>query len=202
MDKFTALSGIAAPLPLRNIDTDMIIPKQFLKTILRTGLGKSLFYEMRYDPATGQEIADFVLNKPQYRKAQILVTGDNFGCGSSREHAPWALLDYGIRCVIAPDFADIFYNNCFQNGILPIRLAQAQVDKLMDDANRGANAIVSIDLEKQEIRGPDGGVITFEIDPFRKHCLLNGLDNIGLTLEKDKAIAAFETAAAASRPWL
>ena len=202
MDKFTALSGIAAPLPLRNIDTDMIIPKQFLKTILRTGLGKSLFYEMRYDPATGQEIADFVLNKPQYRKAQILVTGDNVGCGSSREHAPWALLDYGIRCVIAPDFADIFYNNCFQNGILPIRLAQAQVDKLMDDANRGANAIVSIDLEKQEIRGPDGGVITFEIDPFRKHCLLNGLDNIGLTLEKDKAIAAFETAAAASRPWL
>ena len=202
MDKFTALSGIAAPLPLRNIDTDMIIPKQFLKTILRTGLGKSLFYEMRYDPATGQEIADFVLNKPQYRKAPILVTGDNFGCGSSREHAPWALLDYGIRCVIAPDFADIFYNNCFQNGILPIRLAQAQVDKLMDDANRGANAIVSIDLEKQEIRGPDGGVITFEIDPFRKHCLLNGLDNIGLTLEKDKAIAAFETAAAASRPWL
>jgi 3-isopropylmalate/(R)-2-methylmalate dehydratase small subunit len=202
MDKFTVLTGIAAPLPLRNIDTDMIIPKQFLKTILRTGLGKSLFFEMRYDNATGQEIADFVLNKPQYRKAQILVTGDNFGCGSSREHAPWALLDFGIRCVIAPDFADIFYNNCFQNGILPIKLPQSDVDKLMDDASRGANAMVTVDLEQQEIRGPDGGVIKFEIDPFRKHCLLNGLDNIGLTLEKDASIAAFEKSTAASRPWL
>ena len=202
MDKFTKLTGIAAPLPLRNIDTDMIIPKQFLKTIKRTGLGKSLFYEMRFDNATGKEVADFVLNKPAYRKAEILVTGDNFGCGSSREHAPWALLDFGIRCVIAPSFADIFYNNCFQNGILPIHLAQSEVDKLMDDANRGSNATVSIDLEKQEIRGPDGGVITFEIDPFRKHCLLAGLDNIGLTLEKSIAIKAFEDKAAASRPWL
>jgi 3-isopropylmalate/(R)-2-methylmalate dehydratase small subunit len=202
MEKFTVLNGVAAPLPLRNIDTDMIIPKQFLKTILRTGLGKSLFFEMRYDPATGQEIPDFVLNKPQYRGAQILVTGDNFGCGSSREHAPWALLDFGIRCVIAPDFADIFYNNCFQNGILPIRLPQADVDKLMDDAARGANATLTVDLGAQEIRGPDGGVIKFEIDPFRKHCLMNGLDNIGLTLEKDSAIASYEKTAATTRPWL
>jgi 3-isopropylmalate/(R)-2-methylmalate dehydratase small subunit len=202
MDKFTVLNGVAAPLPLRNIDTDMIIPKQFLKTILRTGLGKSLFFEMRYDNATGKEIADFVLNKPQYRAAKILVTGENFGCGSSREHAPWALLDFGIRCVIAPDFADIFYNNCFQNGILPVRLPQSDVDKLMDDANRGANATLTVDLESQEIRGPDGGVIKFEIDPFRKHCLLNGLDNIGLTLEKEKAIAVFETASKTSHPWL
>ena len=202
MDKFTILTGIAAPLPLRNIDTDMIIPKQFLKTIKRTGLGKSLFFEMRFDPATGKEVAGFVLNKPQYRKAQILVTGENFGCGSSREHAPWALLDFGIHCIIAPDFADIFYNNCFQNGILPIRLPQKDVDKLMDDANRGANATITIDLEKQEIRGPDGGMITFEIEAFRKHCLLNGLDNIGLTLEKDKSIKAFEDKANAARPWL
>ena len=202
MDKFTVLTGVAAPLPIRNVDTDMIIPKQFLKTIKRTGLGKSLFYEMRYDPATGNEIPDFVLNKPQYRGATILVAGENFGCGSSREHAPWALLDFGIRCVIAPDFADIFYNNCFQNGILPIRLPQSEVDKLMDDANRGANARLTIDLEAQEIRGPDGGVIKFEIDPFRKHCLLNGLDNIGLTLEKGNEIASFETTTAASRPWL
>ena len=201
MDKFTTLTGIAAPLPLRNIDTDMIIPKQFLKTIKRTGLGKSLFYEMRFDQS-GTEVADFVLNKPQYRKAQILVTGENFGCGSSREHAPWALLDFGIRCVFAPDFADIFYNNCFQNGILPIRLAQVDVDKLMDDASRGSNATVTIDLDAQEIRGPDGGRIKFEIDAFRKHCLLNGLDNIGLTLEKDKSITAFEDKAGASRPWL
>ncbi len=201
MDKFTTLTGIAAPLPIRNVDTDMIIPKQFLKTILRTGLGKSLFFEMRYDPATGQEIPDFVLNKPAYRKAQILVAGDNFGCGSSREHAPWALLDFGIRCVIAPDFADIFYNNCFQNGILPIRLPQAEVDKLMDDASRGANATLTVDLERQEIRGPDGGMIPFEIDGFRKHCLLNGLDNIGLTMQKSDSIAAFEADAAKSRPW-
>ncbi len=201
MQKFTKLTGVAAPLPLRNIDTDMIIPKQFLKTIKRTGLGKSLFYEMRFDQQ-GVENADFVLNKPHYRKAEILVTGENFGCGSSREHAPWALLDFGIRCVIAPDFADIFYNNCFQNGILPIRLPQAEVDKLMDDASRGANAMVTIDLEAQEIRGPDGGVIKFEVDAFRKHCLLNGLDNIGLTLEKDTAIRSFEVKAAVSRPWL
>jgi 3-isopropylmalate/(R)-2-methylmalate dehydratase small subunit len=202
MDKFVKLTGVAAPLPLRNIDTDMIIPKQFLKTIKRTGLGKSLFFEMRYDNATGAEIADFVLNKPAYRNATILVTGENFGCGSSREHAPWALLDFGIRCVIAPDFADIFYNNCFQNGILPIKLPQADVDKLMDDAQRGSNATVTIDLEAQEIRGPDGGVIKFEIDPFRKHCLLNGLDAVGLTLQKRDAITTFEKKTAQSRPWL
>ena len=202
MDKFQKLTGVAAPLPLRNIDTDMIIPKQFLKTIKRTGLGKSLFFEMRYDRETGAEIADFVLNKPQYRNAQILVTGENFGCGSSREHAPWALLDFGIRCVIAPDFADIFYNNCFQNGILPIKLAQSDVDKLLDDASRGANATLTIDLEAQEIRGPDGGVITFDIDPFRKHCLMNGLDAIGLTLQKEAEIKSFEAKASLSRPWL
>jgi 3-isopropylmalate/(R)-2-methylmalate dehydratase small subunit len=200
MEKFTTLTGVAAPLPLRNVDTDMIIPKQFLKTIKRTGLGKSLFFEMRYDQ-DGKEISDFVLNQPAYRKAQILVAGENFGCGSSREHAPWALLDFGIRCVIAPDFADIFYNNCFQNGILPIKLPQSEVDKLMDDASRGANATISIDLEKQEIRGPDGGVIKFDIDPFRKHCLLNGLDNIGLTLKKQDAIKAFEEKVQAERPW-
>jgi 3-isopropylmalate/(R)-2-methylmalate dehydratase small subunit len=202
MDKFTKLTGVAAPLPMRNVDTDMIIPKQFLKTIQRTGLGKSLFFEMRYDPATGKEVADFVLNKPQYRKATILVTGDNFGCGSSREHAPWALLDFGFRCVIAPDFADIFYNNCFQNGILPIKLPQKEVDKLIDDAQRGANATITVDLEAQEIRGPDGGVIKFDIDPFKKHCLLNGLDAIGLTLQKEQAIKSFEEKAAISRPWL
>jgi len=201
MDKFTTLTGVAAPLPLRNIDTDMIIPKQFLKTIKRTGLGKSLFYEMRYDQE-GNEIPDFVLNQPAYRKATILVTGENFGCGSSREHAPWSLLDFGIRCIIAPDFADIFYNNCFQNGILPIKLPQSEVDKLMDDASRGANATLTVDLESQEIRGPDGGVIKFEIDPFRKHCLLNGLDAIGLTLEKKQSIEKFEQGTAAARPWL
>jgi 3-isopropylmalate/(R)-2-methylmalate dehydratase small subunit len=201
MDKFTTLTGVAAPLPLRNIDTDMIIPKQFLKTIKRTGLGKSLFYEMRYDEQ-GKEVADFVLNQPAYRKATILVTGENFGCGSSREHAPWSLLDFGIRCIIAPDFADIFYNNCFQNGILPIKLPQAEVDKLMDDASRGANSTLTVDLESQEIRGPDGGVIKFDIDPFRKHCLLNGLDAIGLTLEKKQSIEKFEQSAATARPWL
>jgi 3-isopropylmalate/(R)-2-methylmalate dehydratase small subunit len=201
MDKFTKLTGVAAPLPLRNVDTDMIIPKQFLKTIKRTGLGKSLFYEMRFDQ-DGKEVADFVLNQPAYRQATILVTGENFGCGSSREHAPWSLLDFGIRCIIAPDFADIFYNNCFQNGILPIRLPQEEVDKLMDDASRGANATLTVDLEAQEIRGPDGGVITFDIDPFRKHCLLNGLDSIGLTLEKKQSIESFEAAAAQTRPWL
>jgi 3-isopropylmalate/(R)-2-methylmalate dehydratase small subunit len=201
MDKFTTLTGVAAPLPLRNIDTDMIIPKQFLKTIKRTGLGKSLFYEMRYDEQ-GNEVSDFVLNQPAYRNATILVTGENFGCGSSREHAPWSLLDFGIRCIIAPDFADIFYNNCFQNGILPIKLPQAEVDKLMDDAGRGSNATLTVDLESQEIRGPDGGVIKFDIDPFRKHCLLNGLDAIGLTLEKKQSIEKFEQSAATARPWL
>ncbi len=201
MEKFTTLTGVAAPLPIRNVDTDMIIPKQFLKTIKRSGLGSSLFYEMRFDQQ-GNENPDFVLNKPAYRNATILVTGDNFGCGSSREHAPWALLDFGIRCVVAPDFADIFYNNCFQNGILPIKLPQEDVDKLMDDAERGANATLTVDLEAQEIRGPDGGVIKFDIDPFRKHCLLNGLDNIGLTLAKTDKIEAYEAKAASDRPWL
>lgn len=200
MDKFTKLTGVAAPLPMRNVDTDMIIPKQFLKTIKRTGLGKSLFFELRYDDA-GKDISEFVLNQPAYRDATILVTGENFGCGSSREHAPWALLDFGFRCVIAPGFADIFYNNCFQNGILPIMLPQADVDKLMDDASRGANATITVDLESQEIRGPDGRAIKFDIDPFRKHCLLNGLDNIGLTMEKHEHIQAFEEKAAVAKPW-
>jgi 3-isopropylmalate/(R)-2-methylmalate dehydratase small subunit len=185
---------------MRNVDTDMIIPKQFLKTIKRTGLGKSLFFELRYDDA-GKEISEFVLNQPAYRDAKILVTGENFGCGSSREHAPWALLDFGFRCVIAPSFADIFYNNCFQNGILPIMLPQADVDKLMDDARRGANATITVDLESQEIRGPDGGAIKFDIDPFRKHCLLNGLDDIGLTMEKHEHIQTFEEKAAVAKPW-
>ncbi len=200
MDKFTTLTGVAAPMPLINVDTDMIIPKQFLKTIERTGLGRHLFDEMRYTPE-GKERADFVLNKPAYRKARILIAGDNFGCGSSREHAPWALVDFGIRCVIAPSFADIFYNNCFQNGILPITLPQEDVDKLMDDANRGANATLTVDLEKQEIRGPDGGMVKFEIDAFRKRCLLEGLDNIGLTLKSEKAIGEYEGKAQAARPW-
>jgi 3-isopropylmalate/(R)-2-methylmalate dehydratase small subunit len=200
MQKFTNLTGVAAPLPMINVDTDAIIPKQFLKTIKRTGLGKSLFYELRYDEK-GNEKPDFVLNKPAYRKAQVLVAGENFGCGSSREHAPWALLDFGIRCVISTSFADIFYNNCFQNGILPIKVSQEELDKLMDDANRGANATLTVDLEKQEIRGPDGGVITFDIDPFRKRCLLEGLDNIGLTLQSEKKIGEFEAKAQAARPW-
>lgn len=201
MEKFDKLTGIAAPLPLVNIDTDMIIPKQFLKTIKRSGLGVNLFDEMRYD-RQGAEIADFVLNKPAYREAQILIAGDNFGCGSSREHAPWALLDFGIRCVISTSFADIFYNNCFKNGILPIVLPQADVDKLMDDAERGSNATLTVDLESQTISGPDGGEITFEVDPWRKHCLLNGLDDIGLTLEKAPAIDAFEAKMSAERPWV
>ncbi|MGS4945124.1 3-isopropylmalate dehydratase small subunit [Meridianimarinicoccus sp. RP-17] len=201
MEKFDKLTGIAAPLPMMNVDTDMIIPKQFLKTIKRSGLGVNLFDEMRYDQ-DGNEISDFVLNKPAYRNAQILVAGDNFGCGSSREHAPWALLDFGIRVVIAPSFADIFYNNCFKNGILPIVLPQEDVDRLMDDAARGANATVTVDLENQTISGPDGGTIAFDVDPFRKHCLLNGLDDIGLTLEKAAAIDAFEVQAAAARPWV
>jgi 3-isopropylmalate/(R)-2-methylmalate dehydratase small subunit len=201
MDKFDKLTGVAAPMPLINIDTDMIIPKQFLKTIARTGLGKNLFDEMRYDQ-DGNEIEDFVLNQPAYRKAQIIVAGENFGCGSSREHAPWALLDFGIRCVIAPSFADIFFNNCFKNGILPIALPQEEVDKLMDDAERGANAVLTIDLENQVITGPDGGSIRFEVDPFRKHCLLNGLDDIGLTMEKAEAIDAFEARQRATAPWL
>jgi len=201
MEKFTKLRGIAAPLPMINVDTDMIIPKQFLKTIKRTGLGKNLFDEMRYN-LDGTEKPDFVLNKSAYRKAQILVAGENFGCGSSREHAPWALLDFGIRCIVAPSFADIFYNNCFKNGILPIALPQSEVDKLMDDAERGSNAIVTVDLETQEITGPDGGKIRFEIDAFRKHCLLNGLDDIGLTLQKASAIDSFEGRNRGGQPWL
>ena len=191
MEKFETLNGVAAPLNIVNIDTDMIIPKQFLKTIKRTGLGKSLFYEMRYTQE-GKELPEFVLNKPAYRKAQILVAGDNFGCGSSREHAPWALLDFGIRCVISTSFADIFYNNCFKNGILPIVVSPENLKKLLDDADRGSNATLTIDLPKQEIRGPDGGTVKFDIDPFRKHCLLNGLDDIGLSLEKVSSIDTFE----------
>ncbi|NND16998.1 MAG: 3-isopropylmalate dehydratase small subunit [Silicimonas sp.] len=202
MDKFTKLTGIAAPMPLVNIDTDMIIPKQFLKTIKRTGLGVNLFDEMRYD-REGNEVDDFVLNRPAYRNAQILVAGDNFGCGSSREHAPWALLDFGIRCVISTSFADIFYNNCFKNGILPIVVSPEDHAKLMDDAERGANATLTVDLESQSITGPDGGEIGFEVDPFRKHCLLNGLDDIGLTLESAAAsIEAYEEKASALRPWV
>ena len=200
MEKFTVLEGVAAPMKMINVDTDMIIPKQYLKTIKRTGLGKNLFHELRYDEQ-GNEKPDFVLNKPAYRKAQILVAGENFGCGSSREHAPWALMDFGIRCVISTSFADIFHNNCFQNGILPIKVSPEDLEKLMDDANRGANATISIDLEKQEIRGPDGGVVTFDIDPFHKRCLLEGLDNIGLTMQEDKKIGDFEKQASAARPW-
>ncbi|MEQ8746147.1 3-isopropylmalate dehydratase small subunit [Pyruvatibacter sp.] len=201
MDKFDKLTGVAAPLPITNVDTDMIIPKQFLKTIKRTGLGVNLFDEMRYGD-DGKELPDFVLNQPAYRDAKILVAGDNFGCGSSREHAPWALMDFGIRCIISTSFADIFYNNCFQNGILPIVLPKADVDKLMDDAERGANAVVSVDLEAQEIKGPDGGTIKFEIDAFRKHCLLNGLDAIGLTMQQADAIDAFEGKDKAARSWV
>ena len=201
MEKFTKLTGVAAPLKITNVDTDMLIPKQYLKTIKRTGLGVGLFSELRYRE-DGAENPDFVLNKPAYRKASILVAGDNFGCGSSREHAPWALLDFGIRCVISTSFADIFYNNCFKNGILPIVVSPQDLEKLMDDAERGANATLSIDLEAQEIRGPDGGVVRFEIDPFRKHCLLNGLDDIGLTLEKSAAIEEHERELAQRAEWL
>jgi 3-isopropylmalate/(R)-2-methylmalate dehydratase small subunit len=200
MEKFTTLEGVAAPLKMINVDTDMVIPKQYLKTIKRTGLGKGLFSELRYKD-DGSENPDFVLNKPAYRKAKILVAGDNFGCGSSREHAPWALMDFGIRCVISTSFGDIFYNNCFKNGLLPIRVSPENLDKLFDDAERGANATLTVDLEKQEIRGPDGGVIKFEIDAFRKHCLLNGLDDIGLTRQKSAKIASYEDKARAARPW-
>jgi 3-isopropylmalate/(R)-2-methylmalate dehydratase small subunit len=191
MQPFTTLTSTPAPMKVVNVDTDMIIPKQFLKTIQRTGLGKSLFFEMRYDEQ-GRENPDFVLNKPAYRKAEILIAGDNFGCGSSREHAPWALLDFGIRCVISTSFADIFYNNCFKNGILPITVSQEELDKLFDDAERGSNATLTVDLDSQTIKGPDGGTIRFEIDAFRKHCLMNGLDDIGLTLQKAPAIDAYE----------
>jgi 3-isopropylmalate/(R)-2-methylmalate dehydratase small subunit len=201
MEKFTTLTGVAAPLKIINVDTDMIIPKQYLKTIKRTGLGKGLFSEQRYKD-DGSENPDFVLNKPAYRQAKILVAGDNFGCGSSREHAPWALADFGIRCVISTSFGDIFYNNCFKNGILPIRVSHEELDKLFDDADRGANATLTIDLEKQEIRGPDGGTIKFDLDEFRKHCMLNGLDDIGLTMQKKPSIDRFETKERTERPWL
>ena len=201
MDKFEKLTGIAAPMPLVNIDTDMIIPKQFLKTIKRSGLGISLFQEMRYD-ADGTENPDFVLNKPQYREAEILVAGDNFGCGSSREHAPWAIKDFGIRCVIAPSFADIFHNNCFKNGILPIALPQETVDVIMQDAEKGANARITVDLVEQTVTTSDGESFSFDVDTFKKHCLLEGLDDIGLTLEKVDHIEAFETRMAAKQPWI
>ncbi|UHS57820.1 3-isopropylmalate dehydratase small subunit [Agrobacterium vaccinii] len=200
MDKFTKLTGVAAPMPVVNIDTDMIIPKDYLKTIKRTGLGTGLFAESRYLD-DGSLNPDFVLNKPAYQNAQILVAGDNFGCGSSREHAPWALLDFGIRCIISTSFADIFYNNCFKNGVLPIIVSPENLEKLMDDASRGSNAVLSIDLETQEISGPDGGTISFEIDAFKRHCMLNGLDDIGLTLEHAGAIEGFEKTNASARPW-
>jgi 3-isopropylmalate/(R)-2-methylmalate dehydratase small subunit len=201
METFTTLTAVAAPLPMINVDTDMIIPKQFLKTIKRTGLGSALFHEMRTN-ADGSENPDFVLNKPAYKNARILVAGANFGCGSSREHAPWALLDFGFRVIFAPSFADIFYNNCFKNGILPIALPQEIIDKLMDDAERGANAVITVDLEKQEVRGPDGGVVKFDVDPFRKQCLMNGWDDIGLTLRHETDISSFESKRASAQPWL
>ncbi|WP_323040656.1 3-isopropylmalate dehydratase small subunit [Gemmobacter sp.] len=201
MDKFTTLTGIAAPMPLVNIDTDMIIPKQFLKTIQRSGLGKNLFDEMRYTQ-DGAEIPGFVLNQPAYRQSQIIVAGDNFGCGSSREHAPWALLDFGIRAVVSTSFADIFYNNCFKNGILPIILPQEAVDVLMEDARKGANARMTVDLENQTVTASDGQTFSFDVDPFKKHCLLNGLDDIGLSLEKVTAIDTFEEKLSAARPWV
>ena len=201
MDKFETLTGIAAPMPLVNIDTDMIIPKQFLKTIKRSGLGANLFDEMRFD-RQGNEIPDFVLNKDAYRKAEIIVAGDNFGCGSSREHAPWAIKDFGIRSVISTSFADIFYNNCFKNGILPIVLPKEAVDELMKDAENGANARITVDLEAQTVTSSDGTVFSFEVDAFKKHCLLQGLDDIGLTMEKVSAIDTFEAQTSQARPWV
>ena len=201
MEKFTKLTSVAAPLPIINVDTDMIVPKDYLKTIKRTGLGKGLFAEMRFDQ-DGSENPEFVLNKPQYRDANILVAGDNFGCGSSREHAPWALLDFGIRCVISTSFADIFYNNCFKNGILPVIVSAEDLEKLMDDAERGSNATLTVDLESQTVTGPDGGTVQFEIDPARKHRLLHGIDDIGETLQQAPAIDAYEEKVAASHPWV
>ena len=201
MDKFTTLTAVAAPLDMINVDTDMIIPKDYLKTIQRTGLGKGLFAELRYLD-DGSDNPDFVLNKPAYKKAQILVAGNNFGCGSSREHAPWALIDYGIRCVISTEFGDIFFNNAFKNGILPIKVSKDDLAKLMDDATRGANATLTVDLEAQEIKGPDGCTGHFEVDSFKKHCLLNGLDEVGLTMEKADRIATYEQKVAATRPWV
>ena len=201
MEKFNILTGVAAPMNKINVDTDMIIPKQFLKTIVRAGLGKHLFDEMRYDRA-GNEIQDFVLNRSAYRNAQILVAGDNFGCGSSREHAPWALLDFGIRCVISTSFADIFYNNCFKNGILPVKVSKEDLDTLMDNAERGANATLTVNLVSQTISGPDGDEISFEVDTFKKHCLINGLDDIGLSMEKKDQIESYEDKIKTSQPWL
>ncbi len=201
MDKFTTLHGVAAPMPMINVDTDMIIPARYLKTIARQGLGKGLFSAMRHKP-DGTEIADFVLNHPHYREAKILVAGENFGCGSSREHAPWALLDFGIRCIIAPSYADIFHANCYKNGILPITLPQEICDQLMDDAKKGANARLTVDLEAQTITRPDGGIVHFDIDPFRKHCLLHGLDEVGLTHQKHHHISAFEEKHHHAHPWL
>ena len=201
MDKFEKLSGIAAPMPLINIDTDMIIPIVFLKTIKRSGLGVNLFDEMRYQD-DGSENPDFVLNKPQYRETEILVAGDNFGCGSSREHAPWAIKDFGIRCVISTSYADIFFNNCFKNGILPIVLPKAQVDVLMKDAEKGSNARIEVDLDAQTVTTSDGETFSFEVDTFKKHCLLNGLDDIGLTMEKAASIDAYESKLQVSHPWV
>ncbi len=201
MEKFEKLTSVAAPLPIANVDTDMIIPARYLKTIKRTGLGEGLFADMRFKE-DGSDNEEFVLNKPAYRNAEMLVAGNNFGCGSSREHAPWALMDYGIKCVISTDFADIFYNNSFKNGMLLIKVGPEELDVLMNDAERGANATVTVDLEAQEITGPDGGVIKFEIDAFKKHCLLNGLDDIGLTMEKEDQIASFEESHKAAQPWL
>jgi len=201
MEKFTTLTGVAAPLPIINVDTDMIIPKQYLKTIKRTGLGSALFAEMRYNE-DGSEKSDFVLNKPGYRGSKILIAGDNFGCGSSREHAPWALLDYGIKCVISTSFADIFYNNCFKNGILPIIVTPEQLEMLLDDASRGANATLTVDLESQTIQGPDGGTIHFDIEPARKQVLLEGLDDIAMTLQHDTDIGGYERKMSEDRPWI
>ncbi len=201
MDKFNKLDGVAAPMPIVNCDTDRIIPARFLKTIKKTGLGVSLFNDVRYND-DGSEMPDFVLNKEPYREAKFLVAGENFGCGSSREHAPWALIDFGIRCVIAPSFADIFYNNSFKNGMLLIVLPQEQIDKLMDDAKKGANARMAVDLETQQITRPDGENISFEIDAFKKHCLLNGLDDIGLTMQKDQSISKYEGVRDIAEPWL
>ena len=202
MEKFTKLTAVAAPLPIVNCDTDKIIPARFLKALTRTGLGKNLFDPLRYDPKTGEENPDFVLNKPAYRNAEILVAGHNFGCGSSREHAPWALLDFGIRCVISTDFADIFYNNSSKNGILLIKVSQEELEQLLGDAERGAKATMTVDLENQEITNSDGEKITFEVDSFKKHCLLNGLDDIGLTLQKESSISSYEKEQKASEPWL
>lgn len=201
MDKFTKLDSPAAPMRMINIDTDRIIPKQFLKTIERSGLGKFLFNDMRYND-DGSDNPDFVLNQASYKRAEIIVAGDNFGCGSSREHAPWALLDFGIKCVISTSFADIFFNNCFKNGVLPIKVSPEELEELMGDAEKGGNARLSVDLESQTITRPDGSTVAFEVDPFRKHCLLEGLDDIGLTLQHDEAIDDFEAKQRSGQPWL